>query len=337
MRRVGGLWEKVVSFENLLLAAETASRGKRSGLSAARFLERAEFECLAIQRELLAGTWRPSPVSTFEVLDPKRRTITASPFRDQVVHHALMAHLAPVLDRRMIHDSYACRRGKGTHAALARTRHFVRRFAFFLKLDIKSFFETARHDVVLTALSRRVKDRRALHLCATILAGPPGREPAGVGLPIGALTSQWFANLLLDSLDHFAKETLRVPGYVRYMDDVLCFDDRRARLHEVHREIGRFVEERLRLRLKPSATIVAPVTEGVPFLGWMIFRGTTRIRPGNLRRYRWRLRQRRWETATGRRSEESFVRGVASLHELLTHGSTLGLRRAWGRRVDFDP
>jgi len=325
VRRAGGLWPDVVSFSSLLRAAHRAALGKRTARSVARFLERAEPEVLALQRELEAGTWRPGRAATFEISDPKRRTITAVPFRDQVVHHALMGVLEPVFERRMVFDSYACRRGKGTHAALARARRFVRRFGYFLKLDVKSFFASVPHPAVRETLARVVKDRRVLALCAIVLQGTPG----GRSLPVGSLTSQWFANLLLDRLDHYVKEELRIRGYVRYMDDFVLFADARARLRDAHGEVERFLADPLGLRLKPSATILAPTTQGLPFLGWLVYRGVTRVRPRNLRRYRWRLRQRRWEVASGRRSPESYRRGVASVYELLRHGDTAALRRRW--------
>jgi hypothetical protein len=324
----------VASFPALLAAAERAAAGKRTARSAARFLERAEIEALALERELVQGTWRPRRGSSFEISDPKPRTITAVPFRDQVVHHALMAALEPVFERRMIFDSYACRTGKGTHRALARARHFVRRFGYFLKMDVASFFPSTPHAAVMEALSRVVKDRDILALSSTILRGPPGEE-SDRGLPIGSLTSQWFANLLLDRLDHHVKETLRIPGYVRYMDDFVLFADERARLHEARAEVEAYLTDPLGLRAKPKAALLAPTAQGLPFLGWLVFRGTTRVRPANLRRYRWRLRQRRWEVARGLRSEESYRQGAASIHELLRHGSTLALRRSWHSDSDL--
>jgi hypothetical protein len=332
VRRAGGLWPQIAAFDALVAAAWRASRGKRTSAAAARFLERVEPECLALERELSDGSWRPSRATRFEILDPKPRTITAVPFRDQVVHHALIAALEPVFERRMIADSFACRRGKGTHAALRRARQFVRCHRYFLKLDVKSFFDSVRHDVAVETIARCMKDRRVVDLCRTILRGAPEEPDTGVGLSIGALTSQWFANLLLDRLDHFAKERLRVPGYVRYMDVFVLFDDDRDRLHAQHDEVRRFLAEHLCMRLKDKATILAPVSEGLPFLGWLVFRGTTRLRPENKRRYAWRLRYRHWQFVTGLRTEGSYLQAVASVHEHMRHGRTLGLRRAWSAK-----
>ncbi len=331
------MWPQVVAFSTLVRAAERAASGKRTSLAAARFLERAEFEVLALQRALEADEWRPGLGARFEISDPKPRTITAVPFRDQVVHHALIGVLQPHFERRMIHDSYACRSGKGTHAALRRAKAFVRARRYFLKLDVRRFFDSLRHGVVHDTLGRIVKDRRVLGLCARVLRGNEGQPDLGVGLPLGALTSQWFANLALGRLDHHVLERLRPGGYVRYMDDFALFADERAYLATAHAEIAEFLSERLELELKERATILAPTTEGLPFLGWLIFPGLNRVRPENLRRYRWRLRLRRWQYETGRCSEESYRRAVGSLYELLRHGDTRELRRAWVRADRFDP
>jgi hypothetical protein len=329
VRRVGGLWPQIACFSTLLVAARTAARGKRTTLGVARFLERAEWEALALERELLDGTWRPGPVARFTIHDPKPRTITVTPFRDQVVHHALMDTLAPALERRMLQDSYACRAGKGQHAALARAQRLVRRHAWFLKLDVRAFFASVQHAVALESLARVVKDRRALELVARILRGPEGEPDTGAGLPLGTLSSQWLANVVLDRLDHFVKEELGVPGYVRYMDDFVLFAGERARLCDAHLAVVDFLRARLALELKERATILAPADHGLPYLGWLVFGGTVRVRPENLRRYRWRLRLRRVEFERGRRSPESYRQGVTALFELLRHGNTRTLRRGW--------
>lgn len=336
MRRDGDLWPRVVDFRNLCDAAYDAARGKRTALGTARFIERVEIEALSLQRELESGEWCPRRGGRFEIHDPKTRMITAVPFRDQVVHHALINVLEPVLERRMIADSFACRRGKGTHAAVRRAQEFVRRYRFSLKLDVRAFFGSVRHDVALQAITRTVKDRRVIGLFATILRGPVEDVPTGVGLPIGSLTSQWLANLVLDGVDHHVKETLRVPGYLRYMDDMALFADDKDVLHAAHADIAEHLATEVRLELKPSATRLAPANEGLPFLGLLIFPGTTRLRPENRRRYEWRMRHRRWQFLRGHRSEASLLQSVASVFEHVKAADTLGLRRRWSAEEVLD-
>lgn len=220
MRRVGNLWPSIVSFANLTRAARRAALGKCEVAGVARFLADLEPNVLRLQRELEAGEWRPGQAFTFEIHDPKTRTITAAPFRDRVVHHALIDVLEPHLERRMVHESFACRRGKGTHTALRHARSLVRRHRWFLKLDVRKCFASLDHSVVCLAFARVLKDRRALDLIECIVRSG-GKD--GVGLPIGNLTSQWACNLVLDQLDHQVKEHLCIPGYVRYMDDFVLF------------------------------------------------------------------------------------------------------------------
>jgi RNA-directed DNA polymerase len=251
MRRAGNLFDGVVTFENLMAATKKAARGKRGAAATARFLERAEFEALALRRELIEGTWQPGKPTTFTIRDPKVRVITAVPFRDRVVHHAVMSALAPIFDRRMIAGSFACRRGKGSHAAVSFAHGLLRRYGFFLKLDIQKCFGSLDHDVVLGVVGRVVKDRRVLALLHRIVSA--GGD-AGRGLPIGSLTSQWLANLTLDRLDHHVKEVLRIPGYARYMDDFVLFSNDRESLRAAHAALGEFLASELRLAIKEKAT-----------------------------------------------------------------------------------
>ncbi len=325
MKRAGNLWPSVVAFESLLAAARRAAKGKRGVAAVARFLADVEPEVLALQRELRTGTWRPGPASSFLIRDPKVRTITAAPFRDRVVHHALMGALEPVLDRRMVAGSFACRRGKGAHAALRYARKLLRRHEWFLKLDVERCFESMAHDVVLATLARSVKDRRVLLLAERIVRAGRGNR----GLPIGSLTSQWLANLVLDRMDHFVIEELGVGGYVRYMDDFVLFGASKADLRAHRATFAAFVTEELDLRLKERATIVAPARQGLPFLGWRLHRGVTRLRHANVRRSKRRLRRRVEEYRAGRIDEEALAASVRSVCEHLRQGGTLGLRRRW--------
>lgn len=230
MRRVGGLWPEVTKFENLLRATQRAAQGKRQQRHVARFLIERERLLLKLQRELLSQRYRPGPMTRFVIRDPKLRTISVAPFRDRVVHHAVIDVLDPILDRRMIHASFACRRGKGTHAARTYAQARVRRHRWFLKMDVERFFASIPHTLVMTTISRIIKDRLLLRLIGQIIEA--GGEAPGRGLPIGSLTSQWFANLVLDALDRRAVERMKLPGYVRYMDDFVCFADERVHLRE---------------------------------------------------------------------------------------------------------
>jgi retron-type reverse transcriptase len=331
VKRAGGLWPRITSFENLTRAARRAARSKRDRRSVAFFLERLDPEVLALERELEAGAWRPGEPVRFEIRDPKPRVISAAPFRDRVVHHALIGPLEPVFERRMRPESFACRRGKGTHAALRRARELVRRHDYFLKLDIARCFESIRHDVVIETLARIIKDSRVLDLVRAVLRGPPSAPETGVGLPIGNLTSQWFANLVLDRLDHHVTVELRTGAYVRYMDDFVLFGGSKAELRGRLDAVRAFVEDPLRLRLKDPATILAPVSEGLPFLGFRVHRGMTRVRPENLRRSIRRWKQRLRAHAAGEIDEQKLTASVRSILEHWKAADTWNLRSACTR------
>lgn len=331
MRRTGDLWQHIAKFGPLHAAALRAARGKRHTAGAARMLAQLEPECLRLESELQAGTWRPSPASEFRIRDPKPRTITAVPFVDRVVHHALIGALEPVFERRMVAHSYACRRGKGVHAALLRMRQLVASHRYALRMDIAKFFPSLSHAVVFDSVARCVKDPCVLDLVHVVLDGPSGSRHGGIGLPIGSLTSQWFANLVLDRLDHYACEQLRLRGWTRYMDDFACFADGTVELHEAKEAMTAFLHSQLRLAPKSSATKVLPTRCGVPWLGFLVFPGTVRLRAANARRYAWRLRELRWRLTRGRVSEAHYQSAVAALVAHVSWADSRMLRRDWFR------
>lgn len=324
MKPIDEVWQTITSFANLRRAAQRAARGKGGTAGVARFLFRMEPELLRLQRELLAGSYQPGVPFLFEIEDPKPRTIAAAPFRDRVVHHALIDPMEDALDRRLVDQCFACRRGKGQHRALRYAQRLVRRNEWFLKLDVKSFFPSLPHDVVMATLGSVLADTEALGLCERIVRAGGA---AGRGLPIGNLTSQWFANLVLGRLDRHVLAALRPGGYVRYMDDFVLFGDDKPSLRAMHDAVETFLAAELQLALKPGATMLAPVTHGLPFLGWRLYRGLLRLRPENLRRTRSRLRQRRHQLAAGRVDEQRYADSVRAVVAHLRHGNTLRLRR----------
>ena len=327
MKRQAGLFERIITFRNLLQAARQAARGKREKLAVAYFEFHLERELLTLQEELQTLNYRPGSFFTFEICDPKRRAICAAPFRDRVVHHAICNVLEPVFERRLIFDTYACRPRKGAHAAIGRAQQFARQYRYFLKCDVRHYFERVDHTVLKALLARLFKDVPLLTLLHRIIdQAPPGAE-AGKGLPIGNLTSQHFANLYLGELDHYLKDRLPVKGYLRYMDDLLLFADDKPTLHPWLAAIGQFLQQNLRLELKEKATLLAPVTEGLPFLGLRIYPGVLRLNPRTLRRFRRQVRGRERAYRAGRLDLEKLTQSVASLYAHVAHADTLPLRR----------
>jgi RNA-directed DNA polymerase len=233
----------ITSFDNLYLAFKNAARGKRKRPDVAAFEYNLEENLLDLQDELQSRTYTPGPYYSFRIYDPKPRLISAAPFRDRVVHHALCQVIEPLFERRFIHDSYACRVGKGTHAALDRAQRFAQCYPYVLKCDLEQFFPSIDHAILRAQLARVIADRTVLWLIDQILASGaevhkadyaprcfPGDDLFALarprGLPIGNLTSQFWANVYLNPLDHFVKRELKCRGYVRYVDDLVRHEAR---------------------------------------------------------------------------------------------------------------
>ena len=306
MKSHGGIFELICSLENLRGAMARAARGKRDRQPVMRFLENADRELDALRNELLGGTYKPCNYTQFRVMDPKPRTISCADFRDRVAHHAVCGIIGPFLERRFIADSYACRVGKGTHRAVLRAQHYARRYRYFAKLDVRGFFDSVDHDVLLSVLDRLFRERRLRELLEVIVRHQVPGQDAGKGLPIGNLTSQWFANLYLDGVDHMVKDEWGVGGYVRYMDDMVLWADRKASLWQRVDCLENWLACERQLSLKDEARVLAPCTEGIPFLGMRVFPGKLRLQRGRWRRAR-RLVSRR---------EKEFMHGVISGEQL---------------------
>ena len=346
------LFPRIVSFPNLLHAYRLARRAGRVRPQTTDFDYDLERNLLDLRDELLSGSYAPGPYRSFLVTEPKARLVSAAPFRDRVVHHAVVGVLEPIFERRFIHDSYACRKGKGTHAAVDRAHRFVRRFPFCLAADVVRFFPSVDHEILLRVVSRVIGCRRTLALLETILRGGkhvltsqfpgtlfPGDDLFALlrprGLPIGNLTSQFLANVFLDPLDHFVKEGLRVKGYVRYADDLRVFSDSKERLHAVRHEIEGFLAG-LRLVLHERKTVVTSTAAGVPFLGFVLFPdGRRRLTRDGVRRFRRRLRRLARELEAGEVRPQDVTRSVRGWIAHAEHAQTLRLRRQIFREVTF--
>ena len=286
MQRAGRLLERIATPENILEAYLKARRGKSRRDDVRGFTANLEAEIATLCDDLLAGRCRFDRYRAFRIYDPKERLIHAAPFRDRVLHHAMMNVCEPFFECRQIFDSYACRKGKGTRAALFHARDFARRYPCFLKLDVRRYFPSIRHDILQPMLGRIFKDPHLLNLFDAVLRGAPSGE--GIGLPIGNLTSQYFANHFLTPLDQYVKRQLRVPGYVRYMDDFILWGDSTRDLVAWEREARAFCTTQLGLVLKPAC--INHSTVGVPFLGFVVLPGELRLSSRSCRRARRKYR-----------------------------------------------
>ena len=273
MKREGHLLERIIELNNLLDAFHKAQRGKMERKVVREFRANLPAELLSIQRALLSRTFVFGNYQEFMISDPKRRLIQAAPFRQRVVHHAIINIIGPILERRFIFDSYSCRKGKGQHAALNRATSFCRKHPYYLKMDIRKFYDSIDHNVLKRMLIREVKDCHLLDMLGNLIDSycvGPGR-----GLPIGNLTSQYFGNLYLDRFDHWLKEDRKVRCYIRYMDDMLCFGTK-SELVKLRNDSVEWLRDELKLIINHDGEI-NKVTKGVPFLGHVVFPSRIRL------------------------------------------------------------
>lgn len=352
MKTYRTLYPQIVSFRNLLDAFYKARKGKRSKQGVAAFEYNLERELLRLEQELRQESWHPGGYTSFYIADPKRRKISAAPFRDRVVHHALINITGPLYERQFIYDSYANQIGKGTHRAMARCTHFLRGHRYVLKADIAQFFPSVDHAVLRGILSRPLRDEPTLRLVNLILDSGAGvlaseyipqwfpqdftpTDGQGSllavirprGLPIGNLTSQFWANVLLNELDQYIKRELKCKAYIRYVDDFLLFHDDKAQLHAWKTAIAAFLEG-LRLQLHPRKSLIFPTHLGIEFLGFRHFATYRRLRQGNARRFKHKLQRLAADYAAGNLPLEKVNESVQSWVAHAAHGDTWRLCRA---------
>lgn len=337
------LYPLISNFETLYLAWRKARRGKRYTPVAATFERALDSELTVLYHELQAETWQPGPYRSFTVHESKRRKISAAPFRDRVVHHALVSVIEPIYERKFIFDSYANRQGKGTHRALDRCTYFMRRYPYVLQCDIQQFFPAIDHAVLKAILARTIACDATLRLCgkiidsgAGILADEytmrwfPGDDLWAAarprGLPIGNLTSQFWANVYLNELDQFVKHTLRCRAYVRYVDDFLLFADDKTTLHDWRDEIIAFLQG-LRLTIHENRAQPRPVEQGIPFLGFTVYPDHRRLKRSKGITYRRHLKTLYLRYQAGEITREQGRASVMAWLGHVRHGNTWGLQR----------
>lgn len=341
MKRYGNLWDKITAFDNLLAAARQAEKGKRYRDNVLKFNDKLETNLIELQQELVEKTYQPGRYRTFYVMEPKRRQISAAPYRDRVVHHALCNIIVPIFERTFTQSCFANRVGYGTHRALQRFTKLTRTHRFILQCDIKKYFPSIDHKVLKTLVLRKIKCSNTLWLIDGIIDNSNPQELSlnyfpgddlftphqrRQGLPIGNLTSQFFANLYLSGLDRFVHEQLKIPQYLRYVDDFALFSDDAGQLRQAHQEITTYLDS-LRLSLHPVKTQQFETRHGANFLGFRVLPDRIRVRTENLRRGRRRLRRLTMEYHQGRICQQTFENSLQSWLAHLDHGDTWRLQQ----------
>lgn len=316
--------DDVASLDNLALAFWRAARGKRTRPAVQRFGSHLLPELNRLREGILSLTLPLGRYRRFQVFDPKPRVIHAPDFQERVLHHALMEKMGPTLDRALVDDSFACRPGKGTLAGVLRAQQHVRRFPWYVKVDVRSYFASIDHGILRARLRRRFKGPGVLALCDRIVDSyQTGR---GKGLPIGALTSQHFANEYLSGLDRYLLQELKVAAMVRYMDDVVWWCHSRTQARDTLEAVTDYARSRLALTLRGDRRIQRSA-QGVSFLGFRVFAGTLKM--SRRRRVRYHGARTRWERAylEGQVDGAGLQAGYAAALAVTAHAHSLGWRR----------
>lgn len=336
------MYEKITAWENLLLAYRKAAHGKRGKPSTANFEHQIADRLLQIQDELTTFRYEPGGYVHFMIHDPKNRKISAAPFRDRVVHHALCNLMEPIFDRRFHPDSYANRLNKGTHRAVDRLQYFAQHYRYVLRMDIVKHFPSLDHAVLRREIASVIHDADTLWLVDSILASGegvladeydmiyfPGDDLFAInrlrGLPIGNLTSQFWSNVYLNPLDWFIKRELGCPAFARYVDDFALFSDSKKELWAWKQAIITRLAD-LRLTVHEAEAQVVPVTQGIPWLGFVVYPTHRRVKARNVVKFSRRLRQRWAEYTAGKISFAEFDASVQGWINHVRYADTWGLR-----------
>ena len=341
MKRHSNLYPQITDFENLLAAAKQAQRQKRYRDPVLVFNHHLERELLQLQQELQTKNYQPGGYKNFEIYEPKPRLISAAPYRDRVVHHALCNIIVPIFDRTFIATTYANRKGYGSHRALQQFVSYTRSSRYVLQCDIRKYFPSIDIAILKQFIRRKLKCQDTLWLIDTILDIPSVASldidyfPDDTlltplertrGLPIGNLTSQFFANVYLNGFDRYVKETLAVSKYLRYVDDFSLFSDDRDFLHHCREQIEAYLAT-LRLRIHPIKSQLTQTRYGASFVGFRVFPDRIRVRNHNLQTGRRRLKRLQSAYASGRLSQSEIAQSLQSWNAHLAHGDTWRLRQ----------
>lgn len=359
------MFANICNLEQLVRAYYLARRGKRDKPWICQFDFFLESNLVKLKYLLSSDNYSPSPYAHFTVYDPKTRQVAAPTFRDRVLQHSLVSTIEPSFEKRFIFDSYACRKGRGTHFGAKRVKKFLmaarcrngrEKEIYVLQCDIEKFFQNISWDILLPFIAKTIHCPQTLDLIKKIITTHESTKeiekenqlslfsPANIGgesvstklrkgLPIGNLTSQLFANIYLNELDHFVKETLRERWYARYMDDFLIIHQDSEHLKQVREEIRRFLKEKLALNLHKKKVAIKNVKEGIPFVGYRIFYDHVLVRGSTLRRMQKKFNKRQKQFSQEKISQEQYLASLASFWGHLKHADTFGLQKSFANHL----
>ena len=284
MKTYKNLWDKFIAKENFDLAVKKAIKSKKSKKSVKHFLAHKDEYIEILRNNLKIGKYKTSPYKTFIIYEPKQRVIYKLPlYPDHILHHALINILGPIWQKSFINNSYACIPGRGLLGASQKTMHFIKRNKYVLQCDIRKFFPSINHEIMINIIKRKIHDRRLVKILTEIINSVGG----DINLPIGNLTSQWMGNVYLNELDQFVKHNLHWRDYIRYCDDFCLYGNDKKQLHLAEREIRIFLQNHLNMVL--SKSVVKRTQDGISFIGYRHFKNFILIRKNTAKRLKQRI------------------------------------------------
>lgn len=352
MTVLDNVYDDMCRFDDLLISYREARKGKRYKRQILAFADNLEDEIQALEDELIELVYQMGPYNMFYVHEPKLRLVMSIQFRDRIVQWSIYRRLYPFYDKLFIEDSYACRKDKGSHAAADKLQYWLRQVSrrelatpgvkyYYLKLDVSKYFYRINHAILIDILMVRIKDERLMRLLEQIINSdnqkfglPAGYSPEqcdydewlyDVGMPIGNITSQMFANIYLNELDWFCKHVLGIEYYIRYMDDVIILSGSKETLHLWQSEIDAFLNDALQLQLN-NKTAIRPITLGVEFVGYRMWATHRKLKKSTARKIIRKVRVMCYQLSICEMTREAFDRRVASYKGILEHCDSYGLR-----------
>jgi len=329
MKRYGNLYEEIILLKNLILAEKKAKKGKSKKDYVKKFEENLPYNLRILHDELKSQNYIPKPLKKFLLRDPKTREISKSIFKDRIVHHALCNLIEPIFDKRFIYDSCANRKGKGTLLALERFEKFQRKVtdnlskeSHCLKAYIKHYFKEIDRKILLDIIERKIKCKKTLNLIKLIL----NNFEKNKGMPLGNLTSQFFANVYLNELDQFVKHELRAKYYIRYVDDFVILHKSKQQLTLWKEEINLFLREKLKLEIHPNKSKIISLSNGADFVGFKLFYGFKSVRKRNVRSFKRKLKRLKTVYSMGNLSMEKFLEITDGWFSYMNIGDIYNLR-----------
>jgi len=322
----GHVFEKISSLENLFLAWNEFKKGKSQRTDMQTYSVCLEDNLFELQSKLASGEWVHGGYETFLVHDPKLRQIHKASVADRILHHAVWRVLEPIFEKNFIFDSWSCRVDKGTHNAVRRLHSQLQKMSYvnrgtvwILKCDIKKYFANIDHDILFNLLGKNISDKDTLSLLNKII------NSFTPGIPLGNLTSQLFANIYLNQLDHFVKEKLKIKIYLRYCDDFVLVSNSKTELLEMVEKIDEFLKIKLKLTLHPNKVFIRPFHHGLDWLGSVLYPDHIVLRP--------KTRKRMWRNIE--RKTRLYLSGLSSADTLFSISmSYCGMLKHYWNRED---